>query len=194
MQRSLRLAAVITSLLIAAPAWATQVQVQTVSSVAELRETLVPGDNVTLVQVTGESLTGMLVEVGETALQLRQSVPQQNDRPRMVRTVTLPHGTVRSIERLPDSLTNGALIGAVVGGALALLVYSVDYSVDRNEMDEGGGGYFVAGVLYVGLGALIGMAVDNGQSKPRIRFEVQPASPTVRRMPGANGLIARLGR
>ena len=73
----------------------------------------------------------------------------------------------------PDPLTNGALIGAAVGGGLAM----VDYLIDPSEP-----GNAVAFTVAIGLGAAIGAGID-ALIKPR-RAGVVSLSPIIGKRKG----------
>jgi hypothetical protein len=150
-----------------------QVQVETVE---ELRPALAPKDLVSIVQTSGDVVAGQLVRFGNIDLEVRAATPASTGQSRRFQTLMIPHGAIRSIERLPDSSKNGALIGAGIGAGMTLAMFLHAFAVDRNEMDEWASGYLLAGGLYTGLGALVGWAIDHAKSKPRIRFDVRPAA------------------
>jgi len=68
----------------------------------------------------------------------------------------------------------GAAAGAGLGGALFLAALATD----RNEIDEWAGPYAAATAVSVGVGALIGWAIDAVASKPRIRFDASSGGGT----------------
>jgi hypothetical protein len=150
-----------------------QVEIETVE---ELRPALAPKDLVSIVQTSGDVVTGQLVRFGNIDLEVRAATPASTGQPRRFQTLTIPTGTIRSVERLPDSSKNGTLIGAGTGAGMTLAMFLHAFAVDRNEMDEWASGYLLAGGLYTGLGALVGWAIDHAKSKPRIRFDVRPAA------------------
>src|SRR3990172_5602775 len=87
-----------------------QVQVGTLE---EFRRELSPGDFISLVQTTGDSVRGRLVRFADTALDIRTETRLATGKQHP--DVTLPLGTIRSLERPRDSSRNGVLIGAGVG-------------------------------------------------------------------------------
>jgi hypothetical protein len=109
-----------------------QVQVETVE---ELRPALAPKDLVSIVQTSGDVVTGQLVRFGNIDLEVR-AAPASTAQPRRFQTLTIPHGTIRSVERLPDSSKNGALTGAGIGAGTTVAMFLHAFAVDRNEMDE----------------------------------------------------------
>jgi hypothetical protein len=50
-------------------------------------------------------------------------------------------------------------------------MFTYAFLIDRNEMDEWAPLYVGAAVVYTGIGALIGWAIDAASSKPHIMFE-----------------------
>ena len=145
--------------------------VERVATLDELRRELVPGDFVSVVQTTGESVSGRLQKFGDTDLDIQAETQVTTGVQRRRLNVTLPLGTLRSLERPRDSSRNGALIGAGVGGGFALGMFAWAFSVDRNELDEWGPGYLAGAGFFTGLGALAGWAIDRAHSKPHIRFD-----------------------
>ena len=139
----------------------------------ELRRELSPGDFISLVQVTGESVSGPLVHVGDTAVEIRTEIRQAKGKQRL--NVTVPLGAIRSLERPRDSSRNGARIGAGVGAGMGLgmLIYAA--AVDYNEIDEWGPMYLAMSAVYTGVGAVVGWAIDAAHSKPAVRFDAPPA-------------------
>ena len=59
--------------------------------------------------------------------------------------VTVPVGTIRSLERPRDSSRNGVLIGAGVGAGVSLGMFIHAAAVDYNEIDEWGPMYLAMG-------------------------------------------------
>ena len=147
-----------------------QVQVTTLE---ELRRELSPGDFISLVQTTGDSVTGRLVRFADTALDIRTETRQGTGKQRL--DVTVPLGTIRSLERPRDSSRNGVLIGAGIGAGVSLGMFIYAAAVDYNEIDEWGPLYLGMGAAYTGVGALVGWAIDSAHSKPRVRFNAPPA-------------------
>ncbi len=133
-------------------------------SLDALRRELGRGDAISVVREGGESLTGRLLRIGDRDLDIRISGPHGRD-------VTILLDDVRSLERRRDSLQNGALIGAGIGGGFFGAVFIYAAAVDRNEMDEWAAGYLMAGAVTAGLAALVGAAIDAMRSKPAVRFD-----------------------
>src|SRR6187455_301319 len=117
------------------------------TSLDELRRELAEGDVVTVIPVAGQAVKGRLVRLGPDELGIR---PVKGPPDRRLRDVTIRFDAVQSLRRPRDSARDGAAIGAGVGAAFA-------------------------GAL-MGLGALIGWAVDAAHSKRDIRFEAKPSA------------------
>jgi hypothetical protein len=134
-----------------------------VGSLDELRRVLDPGDVISVVRTTGESV----------ALEIESRPPTGRGR----RTsLTIPLTEIQSLDRPRDTARNGALIGAGIGAAVAggLFVYAL--AIDRNEIDEWAPIYLGYGALFGGAGALVGWAIDSGRSKPHITFGTRPGT------------------
>ena len=151
-----------------------QVQMATLE---ELRQELSPGDFISLVQTTGDSVRGRLVRFADTALDIRTETRPATGKQRA--DVTVPLGTIRSLERPRDSSRNGVLIGAGVGAGVSLGMFIHAAAVDYNEIDEWGTRYLAMGAVYTGVGALVGWAIDSAHSKPHVRFNA-PSAQTMR--------------
>jgi hypothetical protein len=172
--RLLRPALVVALGMMGPPSALAQVQVATLE---ELRRELSPGDFISLVQTTGDSVKGRLVRFADTALDIRTEAPQA--RGQQHEDVTVPLGTIRSLERPRDSSRNGMLIGAGVGAGVSLGMFIHAAVVDYNEIDEWGPLYLATGAVFTGIGALVGWAVDSAHSKPYVRFSA-PSAETMR--------------
>ena len=151
-----------------------QVQVGTLE---EFRRELSPGDFISLVQTTGDSVRGRLVRFADTALDIRTETRLATGKQHA--DVTVPLGTIRSLERPRDSSRNGVLIGAGVGAGVSLGMFIHAAAVDYNEIDEWGPLYLAYGAVYTGVGALVGWAIDSAHSKPHVRFNA-PSAQTMR--------------
>ena len=147
-----------------------QVQVATLE---ELRRELSPGEFISVVQTTGDSVRGRLVRFGDTALDIRTETRQGTGKQRL--DVTVPLGSIRSLERPRDSSRNGVLIGAGVGAGASLGMFIYAAAVDENEIDEWGPIYLAMGAVYTGVGALVGWAIHSAHSKPHVRFNAPSA-------------------
>ena len=88
-------ALVATFALMATPARA-QTQIATLD---ELRRSLTPGDAIVIVQVSGESINGTLILFGDRDLEIRVEVQPHPNEPRTIQRVTIPLGSIRTLER-----------------------------------------------------------------------------------------------
>ena len=156
------------------------------ATLEELRHELSPGDFISLVQTSGESVTGRLVGFGDSALDIRSEIREDTGKQRL--NITVPLATIRSLERPRDSSRNGLLIGAGIGGGLVLGMFVYAAAVDYNEIDEWAPMYLAMGAVYTGVGALVGWAIDSAHSKPRVPFNA-PSAETIRI--GVAPLLAR---
>jgi hypothetical protein len=114
-----------------------------------------------------------LVRVADTALDIRAETRQVTGKQRS--DLTIPFGTIQSLERPRDSSRNGVLIGADVGAGVSLAKFTYAAAVDYNEIDEWGPIYLAMGAAYTGVGALVGWAIDSAHSKPHVRFNAPSA-------------------
>ncbi|RPH58614.1 MAG: hypothetical protein EHM89_12075 [Acidobacteria bacterium] len=149
-----------------------------VTTLDELHRELAPGDPISLVQTSGEALTGRLLRFGDRDLDVRIVLPPATGQPRRQLDVTIPLTAIQSLERPRDSSRNGALIGAGIGAGFVGTMFVRAIAVDRNEIDEWGPIYLGNAVVFAGLGALIGWAIDVGHSKPSVRFDKSGAETT----------------
>jgi hypothetical protein len=144
-----------------------------VTALEDLRRELSPGDVISLVQSSGETVSGRLVSFGDTALDIRSEIREDTGKRRL--DITVPLATIRSMERPRDSSRNGLLIGAGIGGGLVLGMFVYAAAVDYNEIDEWAPMYLAMGAIYTGVGALVGWAIDAAHSKPHVRFNAPSA-------------------
>ena len=78
----------------------------------------------------------------------------------------VPYPTILSIERPPDTLANGALIGLASGAVLGLLAVITEENADCEPEgffscgDPIAGAYIVAPLVFGGLGTAIGVGID----------------------------------
>ena len=157
-----------------------------IATLEELRRELSPGDSISLVQTTGVPVSGRLVRVEDTALEIRTEIRQATGQQRL--DVTVPLSTIRSLERPRDSLRNGMRVGASVGAGVTLGMFIHAAAVDYNEIDEWAPMYLAMGAMTTGLGAIVGWAIDAARSKPHVRFNAPaPGTMTIRVAP----LVAR---
>ena len=155
-----------------------QVDVIQVQTVEELRGELSPGDNVTIVRSPESVVSGQLVRFGPLDLEIRGKISQGPGQPGSVATLSIPHDTIRSLERTGDSTKNGMLIGAAVGGGFGLFNLIYYGIVDANEIDEYSGSLVVGMAADAGIGALVGYFIDKLHTRPPIRFEVASGEQT----------------
>ena len=137
----------------------------------DLRREVSPGDFVSVVQTTGDSVRGRLLRFGDTDLEIRAETQQHPGQQRRRLNVTIACTAIQSLERLRDSVRNGVLIGAGVGAGVSLAMFVQAAAVDYNEIDEWAPIYVGVGGALTGIGALIGWAVDAAHSKPHVRFD-----------------------
>lgn len=147
-------------------------------SVDELRRALSPGDSITVVDTTGTVVRGKLLRFADAEVDI-QAETQERSKRNLV--VTIPLGTIQSLERPRDSSKNGMLIGAGIGAAIAAGLFAYAAVVDANEMDEWGPIYAGLGVGTAAIGAIIGWTIDSAKSKPRVQFRAGQASSWVDR-------------
>jgi hypothetical protein len=152
---------------------AAQVRVATFD---ELRRALDPGDVISVVQTTGDSVRGRLLRLGDADLEVRavegtrSSQPPRGD-------IRIPLSAVQAVERRRDSSRNGAVIGAGIGAGVAGAMFVYAAAVDRNEIDEWAPLYLGSGALFTAVGALVGWAIDSAHSKPHVRFDGRSSEP-----------------
>lgn len=149
-----------------------------VATLDALRDGVAPGDSVSLVQTNGVSVTGRLLRVCDTDLVVRTVTRQEPGQPRRRLDMTIPLNTIQSLERPRDSSRNGTLIGAGIGAGFVGVMFVRAVAIDRNEIDEWAPIYLAYGALFTGLGALLGWAVDSGNSKPHARYDAPPSETT----------------
>ena len=113
---------------------------QTVAnSFEELRQVVKKGQTIVVTDASGQRTKGSVADVSPSSLVVL-----------MPEARTFVEGTVTEI-RAPDSLRNGALIGAGIGTGLA----TWDYLIDPSE--PGNAAIFT---VAIGLGTAIGAAID----------------------------------
>lgn len=155
-----------------------------VATLDELRRVLSPGDFISVVQTTGDSVRGRLWRFGDTALDLQAETQQAPPEQRRRLYLKIPLSAIQSLERPRDSSRNGALIGAGIGGGFSLMMFVYAAAVDYNEIDEWAPTYVAIGGICTGLGALAGWAIDRAHSKSHIRFHApSPGTVTIRAVP-----------
>jgi hypothetical protein len=142
-----------------------------IATLDELRRELSPGDVISVVRTTGDSVRGRLRRVGQTDIDLQAETEPGLKGQRRPLNLTIPLSAIQALERPRDSSRNGALIGAGTGGGFALATFAYAAAVDYNEIDEWGPTYLAIGGIYTGLAALAGWAIDRAHSKPHIRFD-----------------------
>lgn len=142
-----------------------------VATLDELRRELSPGDFVSVVQTTGDSVWGRLLRFGDTDLEIRAETQQLPGQQRRRLDVKIARTAIQSLERPRDSSRNGVLIGAGIGAGVSLAMFVHAAAVDYNEIDEWAPIYLGVGGVFTGIGALIGWAVDAAHSKSHVRFD-----------------------
>ena len=155
---------------------AAQTQLATIDDV---QRQLARGDTISVVTDTGEPVVGWLERFGSVDLDVRVGNTVPARRVGNMRIVTIPVDRIQSLERRPDSVRNGTAIGALVGAAFVGTMFAYAVAVDRNEMDEWAPIYAKAAVLFTGVGALAGWAVDRSHSKPGLIFNRAAATRTI---------------
>lgn len=137
--------------LVAVLATAALAGAQTAASFDELPRVLSPGDVVTVVDNSGESHVGRIIDLSPSALSLETTGVLHDLRSADVSTIR---------QRRPDPLRNGALIGLTVGIIPGFFLSSgaVGFASDRGGSP--GGAAAVAAVFSLGLGAALGAGVD----------------------------------
>lgn len=147
-----------------------------VASLEDLRGTLAAGDLITIVTADGP-VAGQLVRLGDVDLDIRV-VNKHTPRDRGPRVVTMAFNAIQSLERRPDTVRNGAAMGAVIGAGFGGAMFTYAFVIDRNEMDEWAPVYAGGAAVSTGIGALIGWAIDAARSKPHITFKPSPQKNT----------------
>lgn len=148
-----------------------------------LRRQLKPGDFISIVQTTGDSVAGRLLRFGDTDIEIRAEIRQPAGQRRRL-DVKIPHEVIRSLERPRDSSRNGALIGAGIGAGFSTGLFVYAAAVDYNEIDEWAPIYVKMGAVFTGLGALIGWAIDSAHSKPPVTFHASSTGSSIMRARG----------
>jgi hypothetical protein len=152
-----------------APALA-QVHVTTFDA---LRRELSRGDVISIVDTNGNAIDGRVLRVGSDDIDVRIKTT----------SVAVPLSAIRSLQRRRDPVSNGAIMGASIGGGVSLAMFVWALAVDANEVDEWGPIYLGVGALFTGIGALTGWAADAAQSKPPLRFDAPSAGTASNRLP-----------
>ena len=151
-------------------------------SQAMLASELSRGDTVSLVKVTGELVTGRVLRVDASEIEIRSERPLQKGRRAWV-DLSVPLDHVASLDRQRDPTSNGLLIGAGIGAGVGIGLLSYAYAVDANESDEWLGGYMITTAAFAGIGALVGWAVDAVHSKPHFRYRREEGASRIRVAP-----------
>ena len=146
---------------------------------ANLRRELGRGDVVSIVQSTGETVTGRVLRVSDTVLELRSDPTSTGGQARRL-DLSIPLSEIASLDRPRDSLRNGMLIGAGIGAGVGIGFLSYTFAVDANESDEWLAVYMVGTAAVAGIGALVGLAIDAVHSKPGLRYRREGVTSAVR--------------
>jgi hypothetical protein len=124
--------------------WATADAQPVASSLAEVKGLASAASKVTVTDTKGQEFRGTIAEASESVLSLRIGSDIRRFDAVDVRSVRV---------RKEDSLANGALIGAVVGGGLTSLLF-----LDNECRDDPV--CYSAVAVYAGIGAVAGLAID----------------------------------
>ena len=129
---------------------ATRVAAQGVASTFDQLGVLIkPGDKITVVDVTGTEADGRLEKLSRDRLTLVTPAGPRD----------LGEADVALIrQRRGDSLTNGAIIGAVAGTAYFLTLAAILSDTDGGDVIVGTA--IAGGVLAAGMGAAAGVGID----------------------------------
>ena len=127
----------------------TRVEAQGVASFDQLGVLVKPGDKISVVDVTGREAEGRIGKLSLDSLTLvTEAGPRQFGEAEVAR--------IR--QRRGDSLTNGAIIGAVAGTAYFLTGLALLKDADGGDVIVGTA--VAAGVLFAGMGAAAGAGID----------------------------------
>ena len=124
--------------------WATADAQPVASSLAELKGLATVESKVTVIDTKGQEFRGTIADASESLLSLRIGSEIRRFDAKDVRSVRV---------RKEDSLVNGALIGAAVGGGLTSLLF-----LDNECRDDPA--CYGAVAVYAGIGALAGLGID----------------------------------
>lgn len=139
---------------------------QTAASFDELPRVLSPGDVVTVIDNSGESHVGRIIDLSPSALSLKTFG--------VLRDLHLPAPDVASIrQRRSDPLGNGTLIGVGVGAIPGALLGAFVYGYE-GASDTGAAARSIAFSLAVG--GAIGAGVDAIIQRPHVIYERRGAS------------------
>ncbi|HZI50968.1 MAG TPA: hypothetical protein VFE29_04040 [Terriglobia bacterium] len=143
-----------------------QAAAQEANSFEQLQVLVKPGDTVVVIDKEGRSTKGKVQNISRESLHLKSGGNVREFAQR---------DAVEIKKRQADSLANGAIIGAVAGGAFG----SLGAIAVCNEGCDGDGGTVAAVIgIYAGMGAAIGVGID-ALIKPRR---------TIYRSPGQSAL------
>jgi hypothetical protein len=151
---------------------------QQLVTLEQLRRELAPGDSISLVRLTGESITGRLVSIGDTDLAIRDDTVRPATGGRRRTAVSIPLDAIQTLERRRDSSRDGTLIGAGIGAGAAGALFVHALVIDRNELSEWAPVYAGFGAAFSAVGALIGWRVDSAHSKRHIKFDAALKHPS----------------
>jgi hypothetical protein len=142
-------------------AGATRVEAQEIASSFDQLAVLVkPGDKITVVDVTGRETKGRIGKLSRDALILATSAG-----PRQLGEVDV--ATIS--QRRGDSLTNGAIIGAVAGTAYFVTAAALLRDSDGGEVIIPTA--IVGGVIFAGVGAAAGAGIDALISRRQVIYQ-----------------------
>jgi hypothetical protein len=119
-------------------------------SLTELKERVKIGELLSVTDSSGREVKGRLLDISTDALKLDLRAGPR----------TYAEHEIGLVQR-PDTLWKGALIGAAVGGGIAIVDYSIDPSEPKNA---------VISVCLIGVGAAVGAGIDALIGGPRTLF------------------------
>jgi len=123
------------------------------------------GDKVYVTSSGGAKIAGTVDGLSSTLLAIRAGGKRYELRPDEVKSIS---------QRLPDSLVNGTLWGALVGGGLAVAGTGIQ-SADRGY-NSNGGDYLASAALGGGIGAGVGAVIDALHNGRKVVY-TQPSEP-----------------
>lgn len=152
------------------------------TSYQELRLLVRAGDKVTVVDHTGQKVSGRITDLSSTSLALVVDGRPREWRETEVATIT---------QRRGDSLTNGALIGLGTGAGISAIGIAISSANDVYD-DVNAGEVAAVIALYAAIGAGIGAGIDALISRHRVIFE-RESGPAVSLMIAPQFGPARVG-
>jgi hypothetical protein len=130
---------------------------------SDLQKLVKAGETVTVSDANGGQVTGTIAELSPSSLAILAGSG---------RRVFTEDSVSQISQRRPDSLVNGALIGAAAGaivGAIGVNACANDFGCN----DDSSGAFFA---MYTGIGLGVGLGLDAAIVKRRLIFE-RPVTP-----------------